>query len=545
MAEEQIVIAPQTGYQTAFLESSADIVIGGGQAGAGKTFSLLLDPLRYIDNPRFRAVLFRRTSPQITNPGGLWDQSERIYSQIGGEARKYRLEWEFPRTDGKPGTGAQIMMRHLEFDKNVYDWQGTELDALLFDELTGQADFPGTGFSKFQFVYMMSRSRSTSGVSPYVRATCNPDADSWVAELLDWWIDEDGYPIQERSGVIRWLAVIDDKWEWGATAKEIYDRFPHMEPGVDLIPKTFTFIPGSLDENKELLKADPGYKANLLMQSAVDRERLLKGNWKIRKEAGSMFWRSCFEYGDDNAHEENTIKSPVWKIHKSWTEGKHVRAIRGWDFAATQDGGDFTAGVLIVMVGSDMFFVVDVVHGQWKTAERNEAFRAACAKDMQNPLFDSYEIWIERENGSSGVSAAEYLIREFPGFPIHHQSSSGKKSARADSWSSACQNRLVRMIRGPWNEKFILEHEAFPPKTKRGHDDIVDACSLAFNKLTEESGFATLNRPLLLITPEEEAAYQFEKNAKPLSPEQQFWDYLESQDRASGEVGRVEFPDFL
>lgn len=523
-----------------FLATTADIAIFGGGAGGGKTWSLLIDPLRYIDNPDFRAVVFRRTSPQITNPGGLWDQSERIYSLISGEPRKYRLEWEFPRLDGKAGSGAQIMMRHLEYDKNVYDWQGTEVAAILLDELNGQAEFPGTGFSKFQFVFMMTRSRSTSGVKPYVRCTCNPDADSWVRELLDWWIGEDGYPIQSRAGVIRWLTVVEDKWEWGDSAQEIYDRFPHMVPEVDIMPKSFTFIPSLLDDNPDLLKHDPGYRASLLMQNAVDKERLLKGNWNVRKESGTMFWRSCFQYDEPDG-----IGSPVWKIHPSWVEGKKVEAVRAWDFAATEDDGDFTAGVLMVRVGGSEFYVVDVVHGQWKTADRNREFERAVSRDMQNPLFDSYEVWVERESGSSGIDAMEALVQRFPGFPIKHQYSTGKKSVRADAWSTACQNRMVRIIQAPWNEKFILEHEAFPPKTKRGHDDIVDACSLAFNKLTEESGFATLNRPLLLITPEEEAAYQFEKNAKPLSPEQAFWDYLESQDRASGEVGRVEFPDFL
>lgn len=531
-----------------FISCSADIALYGGAAGSGKSFAILLDLLAHIHNPDFRAVLFRRTSPQITNPGGLWDQSERIYSLIGAEARKYRLEWEFPRTDGRKDlSGAQVVMRHLEYDKDVYNWQGTELAGCYFDELTGQADFPGTGFSRFQFVYMMSRSRSTSGIKPYIRATANPDADSWVAELLEWWIGEDGYPIQERGGVIRWLAVVDDKWQWGDTPQEIYGRFPHMEPGVDLIPKSFTFIPALLDDNVDLLKKDPGYKANLLMQSAVDRERLLKGNWKVRKEAGTMFWRGCFEYRIEDSRGNTEYESPIWKIHQSWCDGKKVHAIRAWDFAATEDGGDFTAGVLMVRVGQDEFYVIDVVHGQWKTADRNREFERAISRDMQNPLFDSYEVWVERESGSSGADAVEYLVQQFPHFPIKHQYSTGKKSVRADSWSNACQNRLVRIIRAPWNEKFINEHERFPPppKSKILHDDIVDACSLGFTKLTEEGLYITLNRPLLLITQEEQTAFRDELADKPLSVEQEYWQNLCKMDEQAGESGEVPFPDFF
>ena len=41
---------------------------------------------------------------------------------------------------------------------------------------------------------------------PYVRASCNPKPNSWVARLLEWWIDQDtGYPIPERDGVIRYM----------------------------------------------------------------------------------------------------------------------------------------------------------------------------------------------------------------------------------------------------------------------------------------------------------------------------------------------------
>ncbi len=66
----------------------------------------------------------------------------------------------------------------MEHEKNCYDWQGTEIAYLGFDELTH--------FTEKQFYYLLSRNRSVSGVKPYVRATCNPDADSWVAKLIDW-----------------------------------------------------------------------------------------------------------------------------------------------------------------------------------------------------------------------------------------------------------------------------------------------------------------------------------------------------------------------
>jgi hypothetical protein len=186
-------IAAQPGRQSEFLRSPADICIYGGAAGGGKTTGLILEPLRHVSQvTNFTAVFFRRTMPQITNPGALWDESLNFYPQLGGAPHVRMREWRWPR-------GGKIKFSHLQFETTVYDWQGAQITLICFDELTH--------FSAHQFFYMVSRNRSTCGVRPYIRATCNPDAESWVADFLSWWIDpESGLPIPERAGRIagRW-----------------------------------------------------------------------------------------------------------------------------------------------------------------------------------------------------------------------------------------------------------------------------------------------------------------------------------------------------
>src|SRR5699024_3011847 len=173
-------IRPQEGYQMMALSSSADIVIGGGAAGVGKTFSLLLEPIRNISVPNFGAVFFRRTSPQIRNEGGLWDASQKIYNSLSGANPKETL-LEYHLHDN-----VKIKFSHIEYEKNKFDWQGSDILLICFDELPH--------FTESMFFYLLSRNRSTCGVKPYVRATCNPDPDSWVAELIEWWIGENGFP---------------------------------------------------------------------------------------------------------------------------------------------------------------------------------------------------------------------------------------------------------------------------------------------------------------------------------------------------------------
>jgi hypothetical protein len=88
------IISPQPGPQTAFLQTPADICIYGGAAGGGKTVGLILEPLRHVRRvPGFSAVFFRRTTPQITNPGGLWDESLNFYPRFGGTPLHRAHEW--------------------------------------------------------------------------------------------------------------------------------------------------------------------------------------------------------------------------------------------------------------------------------------------------------------------------------------------------------------------------------------------------------------------------------------------------------------------
>ena len=159
------ILKPQKGPQEDFLANKADIVIYGGAAGGGKTFGLLLEPLRHIDNKDFGVVIFRRVSTQINAEGGLWDTALQMYMPLGISYKTQPYQITFP-------SGAKITFSHLQYEKDVYSYQGSQIPLICFDELTH--------FTETQFWYMLSRNRSMCGVKPYIRATCNPDADSWV-----------------------------------------------------------------------------------------------------------------------------------------------------------------------------------------------------------------------------------------------------------------------------------------------------------------------------------------------------------------------------
>ena len=296
-------IRPQQGFQTDFVTCRADILIAGSAAGVGKTFSLLLDPVRHINKDGWGAVIFRRTGPQIRSEGGLWDSSKMIYYSVNGTPRESFHEWSFP-------SGAKFKFSHLEHEKNIYDWQGAEIPYIGFDELTH--------FTEKMFFYLLTRNRSTCGVKPRVRATCNPDPDSWVAKFVSWWIGDDGFPIPERCGKLRYFIKNGDQYIWGNSEQEVIDQARFLiDPIVaaskgqiqatNLI-KSLTFIPGSIYDNKELLIKNPDYIGNLLSQDDNTKKSLLDGNWSIRISEDDLidydsFYNSFRDY-DSNGSED-------------------------------------------------------------------------------------------------------------------------------------------------------------------------------------------------------------------------------------------------
>lgn len=296
--EQQIsYIEPQPGYQQIALSSNADIVIGGAAAFVGKTFALLLDPLRHINIPNFGGVIFRRTSVQIRNEGGLWDTSMKLYPICGGEPRESVLDWKFP-------SGARIAFRHLEYEKNKYDWQGSQITFLAFDELTH--------FTETMFFYLLSRNRSDCGIKPYVRATCNPDPESWVYKLISWWIDPDtGFPILERRGVLRYFIKYGRDYIWGDSYEEVREKAGWIidemieKSGLraqDFI-KSITFVSGSIYDNKQGLEVDPSYPGNLLSQDEDTRRQLLEGRWKASNSPMDVYEYDAFSGMFDNVKE--------------------------------------------------------------------------------------------------------------------------------------------------------------------------------------------------------------------------------------------------
>lgn len=161
---------------------------------------------------------------------------------------------------------------------------------------------------------------------------------------------------------------------------------------------------------------------------------------------------------------------------------KIVRAVRGWDQAATEGAGDYTAGVKVGVGADGYFYVVDVQRKQWGSDTRDKAI-------CQTAQIDGPTVRIRgaQDPGNAGVDAAKRFVRMLAGFAVTVERASGPKTTRADGFASQVNSGNVRLVKGDWNHAFIEELRAFP---NGKNDDQVDGGSDAFNELAVGVSYA-------------------------------------------------------
>lgn len=259
------------------------------------TVMLLMNPMYNVNNPSFNGIILRKEKGDLDN---IIRESTNLYGKKGEYKSSY-MRWDF-------NSSAQILFSY--FTGTLQDFkdrmQGRQYAYIGVDEIT-QIEWD-------KFKYLITNNRNGAHIRNRLLGTCNPDPPSWVRKLIDWWIGEDGYPIPERNGIVRYCFMGGETPEeitWGSTRMEVYekakDKIDELVNENDAMPpeymyiKSVVFVRAELDDNRALLDSSPEYKANLAQQSDEQRERDFKGNWNYMAAGDDLIkmihLQRCFE----------------------------------------------------------------------------------------------------------------------------------------------------------------------------------------------------------------------------------------------------------
>lgn len=199
---------------------------------------------------------------------------------------------------------------------------------------------------------------------------------------------------------------------------------------------------------------------------------------RIAQRIGSYFWGALFQ------QRPRPKEGRKFKLH--WFDNKIVpsapvdaeRVVYG-DKAGTDDGGCFSAFVLMARDKPGLTYVEDMVRGQWSALEREAQFKAFVER-VAAKYGKKFQVWIEQEGGSGGKESAEATIRNLAGYNIRAERVTGDKETRAEPYAAQCEAGNTRIVKGDWNRAYLDELTSFP---NGKYKDQVDASSGAFNKL--------------------------------------------------------------
>ena len=281
-ADKNVIFSPNEGPQTEFLAAGETDVLYGGAAGGGKSYAMLVDPLRYAHRAAHRALIIRRSMPELRE---LIDKSRELYPKAfpGCKYREVEKLWNFP-------SGAKIEFGFLERDADVYRYQGQAYSWIGFDEIT---HLP----TEFPWNYLASRLRTTdSEITPYMRCTANPGGVGahWVKKR---YIDPN----------------------------EPNESFK----GADGLSRKF--IPARLEDNP-FLAEDGRYEQMLKALPPTQRKQLLEGNWDVNEGA-------AFTEFDTDLHIVAPFQIPIhWERVKGIDYGYASESACIWAAIDPSDG---------------------------------------------------------------------------------------------------------------------------------------------------------------------------------------------------------------
>lgn len=475
----------------------------------------------YADDPNARIAFFRDTLESMKRGGQIIDTVKSVYSQIedqcrlvvGGNPPVGKI-LSGPGAGERKGQGARIEFLPMSHESDMEKIRGSSFSLAVIEEAI-------PNFSQDQIEFIMSCLRSNAKRESKLVMTCNPMESHFICSLIkDYYLDEDGYPIDGRCGNVRYFYKYLGDYYWGDSRQEVYDLVTELgafsDADMQTIPLedklnrilSFSFVQLTAYDNPIGMKANPGYMAMLESMNAVQKARNLKGCW-FAKEEGKGFFNREWLRGELGQRVKSVQDIP-----------KGCVAVRAIDKAYSECSDsspdpDYSALSPLLLKDRDGFYwILGNYHpritdekvfrksdkpclGRFRklSGERDNLVALQLNTDIENSDAFGYQkpmLALAKDSGGGSGDYYSTLARMAEeGIKVLKDQSisnvKGKKVADFNAFTSACQTGIVYIVEDTFDQHTLntwykeLEDFDGSPSTRTRKDDFVDATALAFN----------------------------------------------------------------
>lgn len=285
MGKIELIIPEPNEKQKLFLSDHHKYIAFGGARGGGKSWSVRVKAkLLAFNYAGIKQMIMRRTYPEL-----YANHIKPLLQELPVGSYKYndsKKELTFPN-------GSCILFRYCNNDKDLLNYQGTEVDILYIDE--------ATQFSEEQYKVLIACVRGVNNFPKRVYLTCNAGGigHQWVKRLF-----------------------ITKAYRDGEN------------------PDEYSFIQSLVTDNKALLKEQPDYIKQLEALPPKLKEAWLYGNWDIFEGQFFEDFADRPEYYQERTwtHVIDPFEIPEgWQIYRSFDWGYNKPFSCGW-WAVDYDG---------------------------------------------------------------------------------------------------------------------------------------------------------------------------------------------------------------
>ena len=471
---DKFTLAPASTPQEQFLASDSIVTLYSGSMGAGKTFAIIINLVKFALMENTTAVVFRRTSTQLRQNGGIWQEATQVFKRMFGKdvvIRNRDLEIYIPSTN------ATIKFSHLQHISDIHSHLGAQYSLIIFDEATL---FP---FEEMILPLFGRLRNARVKYKPQMMWATNPAFNHGIYHWIkDFYLDEHGIPYEHRSNVERYFVLENNKPLWYDTREEA----EAVHGGGESSPvQSFRSIRAHVTQNIPLMKANPNYIANLKAMPEIKRRIFLDGSWTAREEEAGYFKREFCK----------VVPHPNLRA---------VKRVRAWDLASlpvssASPSPDWTRGTLVSKDKQGFYTVEDIQSLRDRPHEVEKLIYRTAEEDPPGTIYV-----LPVDPGQAGIAYANVIKVKLAemGIMCRLVKTNKSKLTRFLPFSSLAEAGFIQFVKADWLEEAFTELENFNGEKNNGKDDICDTVSDAILVLNQDVALPSFSLPSV-ITPQQ------------------------------------------